>query len=204
MTKFKDEIDTCLAANLDLSKWKLAVLATLTAAGLGVLKDVNNFDYGYLLLFMAPYVCAYIDLLLYEREARIHQIAKYLRHYQGPDLETAELHRYESYINDRRTEAKRTWLPHEHIAQISSSVVSSICIPLLAILVEPYKKAIGQHSGLIWIPAVGVVLVLGLYAVAKWNVNALSKHDKELPPANGGTGAATSPAQLPLSTDALD
>ena len=177
MTILKEEINTCLAAMLDLSKWKLAVMSVLAAAGLGILKDVQYFSYGYLLLFMAPFLCAFIDLLIYEREARIHQIAKYLRHYSGDDTDCTQLQKYESYINQRRIEAKRTWVPYEHVAQIASSVLASVFIPLLAYFVEPYRKALEHQPWLVSIPIFGITLVISFYLVALWQVRKLSKLD---------------------------
>ena len=164
MTILKQEINATLAANLELVKWKLAVLSILTGIGLGVLHEFNPLDQGYLLLFLAPYVCVYIDLLVAEREARIHHIAKYLREYTGDDVETRELRDYELAIQARRN-TKTSWFRHEHNARLLSSLVAGIGIPLLTLFVNNYRLAIQAAPWLVLIPAVGVALILRVYFV---------------------------------------
>ena len=80
----KEEINKNNEMEHDLAKWKLGVTAALGAAAFGLGKDCGTPPY-WLLLFV-PFVCAYIDLFVYQYELRILVIARFLRqHHQDGD-----------------------------------------------------------------------------------------------------------------------
>jgi len=123
--------------------------------------------------FLAPLVCACIDLLAYERVAGLHLIAKYLREYSGVDPDSEELRRYEVFMQVCR--AQKLSLPHETRARSASSVVSGIAIPLLALAVQPYRDAIAQQCWLLGIPLLGIVLVIWTYCAAQRQIERIDK-----------------------------
>jgi hypothetical protein len=83
LTLLKEEINKSTEAQHDLAKWKLAVTAALGAAAFGLPPlDKPN----YLLLFIVPFVCAYIDLYIYQYQLRTLVIARFIRESSGDSV----------------------------------------------------------------------------------------------------------------------
>lgn len=162
MTILKEEINDSMTAILSLAKWKLVVVGALAAVGLGVHKDMGTFEHGYLLLFLSPLVCAYIDFLAYERVAGIHFIAKYLREYSGTDEEMLELKGYEQFIHSCRSD--RLYRSYEGTARFVSSVVVSIAVPAFAFAIDNYRSVILERIWLMVLPLAGIVFCIVAYS----------------------------------------
>jgi hypothetical protein len=85
----KEEINETVANEHSLAKWKLAISGLLGAAAFGLWKESGATHY-WLLIFI-PYVCAYIDLYLYQDYLKIQVIARFLReHDEDPILQAYE------------------------------------------------------------------------------------------------------------------
>jgi hypothetical protein len=176
MTILKEEINQAILAIVDISKWKLIVLAILSAAGLGLLKDVEEFEYGYLLLFLAPYVCCYVDLIAHERIANIYLIAKFLRGYAVSENEALMVRDYERYVWHERKSA--VWVSHEANARFLSSLVCGAGIPLIAFLVDSYRKVILEMKWILIVPALGVLATVFLYSRLRRQLEGLNSQEK--------------------------
>src|SRR3974390_1530418 len=72
----KEEINRTVANEHSLAKWKLAISGVLGAAAFGLWKQGGT---NYWMLIFIPYVCAYIDLYLYQDYLKIQVIARFLR-----------------------------------------------------------------------------------------------------------------------------
>ena len=152
----KEEINKTQDAEHDLAKWKLGVTAAMGAAAFGLSKDNSP---SYWLLFLVPFVCAYVDLYDYQYRLRTLVIAKFLRERAGDPV----LAEYEERCTKER---------HERVfdlgtmAGISSSIGASIFGPVFYFLIPhtgPDTLLVSPAYALvIWI--VGVGLVIGLYA----------------------------------------
>jgi hypothetical protein len=161
MILLKQEINDASSALLSLSKWKLAALAVLAATGLGIHENLGCFEHGYLLLFLTPLVCAYIDALSYHGVARIHLIAKYLREYSGTDQDMIELRDYEQYIRECRR--RGLYANYEGTARFVVSLVASIAVPGLAVVVDKYQVLVLERLWVLVVPLLGIALGLGGY-----------------------------------------
>lgn len=161
MTILKEEINQWIVSIIGLAKWKLVIVAVLAAIGLGLQQDIEHFDHGYLLLFVVPLLCAYVDMLAYERSTAIHVIAKHIREYTGDDKEMFDLKNYENFIEKCRQ--GRLYLQYERFAQFAASVVLGISLPALAWAREDYATHIAANRWVIVFPALGLFAVVGLY-----------------------------------------
>jgi hypothetical protein len=74
--KLAEEILDAEKARTDLLRWKLFIVASLGAAGLGLMEKYAAFP---LLLALIPLVCLYVDLLCDNLNMRILVIAAYFR-----------------------------------------------------------------------------------------------------------------------------
>jgi len=119
---------------------------------------MTGFEHGYLLLFFAPFVCAYVDFLVYERVTVIQEIAKYLRNYDGQDEETRELQKYERFVRDRRK--MRISTGYERWANFGMSLCLAVLVPALAFLVPKYWIVISAHPLYLAMPAFGIIGVV--------------------------------------------
>jgi len=106
----------------------------------------------------APIVCAYVDVLVYERFAVVYEIAKYLRNYDGEDEETRELQKYERFMHDRRKRGLST--KYRRWAHFGMSLFLAILVPVLACQVEKYCTVIKAHPWYLAIPVVGIIGVV--------------------------------------------
>lgn len=125
----KQEINQTLESEHDFAKWKLLVAAALGATALGLDKGGTPH---YSLLLVIPFVCAYIDVHLYQYQARILVLAQFIRDYHPPlALPDTVLQDYESWVAGFRT--KRIFDLGQHAnfgASIGLSVVAGL--PLVA------------------------------------------------------------------------
>jgi hypothetical protein len=156
MIILKEEINNAMNVMGALARWRLLVISALAAVGLGIHKEMAGFEHGYLLLFFAPIVCAYVDFLVYERLAVVHEIARYLRNYDGEDAETRELQNYERFMQDRRkrglsTEYRMEW------AHFCMSLFLATIVPTLAFLVDKYLEVIMAHPQYLAMPIFGII-----------------------------------------------
>ncbi|MGH8475440.1 MAG: hypothetical protein ACRER2_06655 [Methylococcales bacterium] len=158
MIVLKEEINNSLSAIGTLARWRLFVVSTLAAIGLGIDKDMAGFEHGYLLLFFAPFVCAYVDFLVYERVSVVFEIAKYLRNYDGQDKETRELQKYERFVHDRRKRGISTG--YQRWAHYGMSLCLAVLVPGLALAVPQYQMVICTHPWSLAMPVFGIIGVV--------------------------------------------
>jgi hypothetical protein len=156
----KEEINKTMEAEHDLAKWKLGVTAALGVAAFGLAKDSNP---NYWLLLLVPFVCAYVDLYVYQYQVRIRVIAQFLRtHTEGDAL----LQKYERDCEEWRGQhlfSLGNW------AELGCSLGASLLGPVFYFL----KRWQGQvpdtllvspvAAGVIWILGAALVVSLWLY-----------------------------------------
>jgi hypothetical protein len=165
----KEEINKTNEAEHDLAKWKLGVTAALGAAALGVGKDGSP---PYWLLLSIPFVCAYVDLFVYQYELRIQVIARFLRNHGEGD---ATLQRYEQ---ECEVERKDGVFSLSVFAEISCSLGASV-LGLVFYLLHSGSGPSGGFlsvsllmAGLIWLA--GVLSIFFLWKLFKRRSKKLS------------------------------
>jgi hypothetical protein len=101
MAELRDEIIASEKIRADLLKWKLIIVSTLGAAGLGFgsfgTQSGNALPYAHLVLGCIPLACVYVDLLCKHSWERIMVIGQYKRSYAS-DSE----HAYETIVQQAR------------------------------------------------------------------------------------------------------
>jgi len=158
LTLLKQEINETSDKAHDLAKWKLIVTAALGAAAFGLSKQDPN----YWLLFFVPFVCAYIDLYIYQLQLRVRIIAQFLREHGGTDL----LQQYEQKCEDLRGPGKH-YFSLDLWAGFLCSFFVSISGPVLLHLsghARPEDLNVSSKSAeAIW--GSGVLLIIVLFVV---------------------------------------
>ncbi len=154
----KQEINQTNEQEHDLAKWKLGVTAALGAAAFGIGKNDNP---GYWLLLFIPFVCAYIDLFVYQYEIRILVLANFIRNHGQDDR---VLNSYERECDERRGKTRVFSLGDW--ADLSCSLGASIIGPVFYFLhrrTHPKDTSLlisPAAAGVIW--SAGVLLIVGL------------------------------------------
>ena len=137
MSQLSTEIIETQKSRYDLLKWKMIAFAALSATGLGLSKETQN--YADLVLCCIPFVCAYIDMLWYHlsvRNAAIgyfrRKMSDHRRKNQDPESIPCDDHYtiyqewYEKYIEN----AKGTYKLEKLCVYLSSIAFSTILIAL--------------------------------------------------------------------------
>ena len=97
MTILRQEIVEAQKARTDLVKWKLLLVSVLGATGLGLTGSPNT-PYVELILCCIPFVCTYVDLLLYHQALLINVIGEFMRsHLDLTDKQDKSLRDYETF-----------------------------------------------------------------------------------------------------------
>ena len=183
----KEEINKTQEAEHDLAKWKIAVVAALGAAGLGLGKESDpNKSW---LLVLVPFVCAYIDLYAYQNSLRILVIARFLREYPHGDDQI--LRDYEERCDTLR---KQRVFSLGTRAGTWSSVVLSLTWPLFY-LAQRSKDLGGLQTAIslvrlkenslvlvVWLFGVFLILFLRRYYGAKADKLAGANNEKKRAP----------------------
>ena len=78
METLREELRDSQQVRTELIKWKLLLVSVLAATGLG-LTDSPAVPYIQLVLCCIPFVCAYVDLLLYHETIKVHVISEFMR-----------------------------------------------------------------------------------------------------------------------------
>jgi hypothetical protein len=87
LDKIRDEVLETQKTQASFARWKLLLVASLGAAGLGIVPREPN-GRGAALLSLLPLVCVYADSLFFNSGIRVLAIARYLRvnaKWNGPD-----------------------------------------------------------------------------------------------------------------------
>ena len=157
----RTEIVESEKVRIDLLKYKLITIATLSAVGLGLSEKIDLarvlIEPVYVLCII-PFVCIFVDSLCMHNSLRILVIAKFLE--KAGD-------QYEMFVSDLRNSkhASRFIFSLEDWAlQYSSILVSGILI------------GIGIHKNtciLIITGVIGVMIILALYVIFRWLKNSI-------------------------------
>lgn len=156
MKILKEEINKTSAEILDLAKWKIVSVTGAAVSGLGWGDLKPGSETGMVLLCCVGFVCAYIDWLCYRRFGVIHNIAKYLRAYQGNDPEALQLKSYEEFMMIARAQGR--FLHSERWAFFASTMTFSAGLPVLGML--QYGFAWEWWT---WIALIAVVLNMAMF-----------------------------------------
>jgi len=157
LTLLKEEINKTQDAEHDLAKWKLGVTAALGAAAFGLSKDNSPI---YWLLFLVPFVCAYVDLYDYQYRFRTLVIAKFIRENPSDPI-------LQSYEKTCEAVRKKHVFDIGRRAAISSSIGASVFGPLFYFLNPAHSNAPNtllvspRFALVIWF--IGVLCVIALY-----------------------------------------
>jgi len=132
--KLPDEILESQKTRSTLLKWKLAIVASLGAAGLGLTSGTSTSQIS--LLSLIPFVCVYVDLLCTNINLRIILIGRYL----------AQTHRdsYELFADKHRK-----WFDLENWALYGSTYCVSAILGFCALAHLALRYA-QEHSAETW------------------------------------------------------
>lgn len=158
----KQEINQTMEDEHDFAKWKLIVAATLGAAALGF--DKAAAPHYWLLLFI-PYVCAYIDLHLYQYQARILVLAKFIRNYSAAGAANAD-NALQDYEKNCKTLRKAHFFDLGQAANFAASLGLSIVAPLIAFVAysgsnQPIKPTCS--AVIIWVVGFVIICILWFF-----------------------------------------
>jgi uncharacterized membrane protein (GlpM family) len=158
LSLLKQEINKTMESEHDLAKWKLGVTAALGGAAFGLAKDNPN----YWLLLSVPFVCAYVDLYLYQYQLRIRVIARFLREKATSDLVLQEYEQRCQDLRDQHIFSLGNW------AAIGCSLGVSVLGPVFYFLQRMQHKGSPDSllvspvaAGMIWL--VGALLIVCLW-----------------------------------------
>ncbi|MEE9336644.1 MAG: hypothetical protein V3U87_01065 [Methylococcaceae bacterium] len=176
MRILKEEINMVSEQLLSLAKWKITVVASIAAIGLGLSglqDDSSPNDSRLLLLYSVGYLCAYIDFMSYGRYADIHKISAFIRSYHGANEESTILKNYELNMLNHRN--KSTDFISERWAQFLSSLLFSIGLPIIGFNVYD-----GKLSMQLIIPITAIIFIILLFYLYEKVRNVYTKfHQSE-------------------------
>jgi hypothetical protein len=154
VVSLRTEIIESEKARIGLLKYKLVVVASLAAIGLGFSeRNANTKIASDYILCIIPFACAYVDLLCYHNTIRTLVIAYFLKHHDDP---------YENYIcqlgDALCTKSTGYFFNMEDTALFLSSVTLSILLVIYSIVpffseYDHVKGSIFWFAGLIAIIA---------------------------------------------------
>jgi hypothetical protein len=139
---FKNEIVEAEKSRMDLLKWKLILVATLGAIGLGLNSTSSTskvLSSLHLILCLIPLVCVYVDLLCKHLQIRILAIS-YFFQYSEPRASIDEVslfHRYEEFCEKVRTDRHQDdAFSLEDWAQQWSTIFLSVFVMVAALILK--------------------------------------------------------------------
>lgn len=156
VVSLRTEIIESEKARIDLLKYKLVVVASLAAIGLGFSeRNANTKIASDYILCIIPFACAYVDLLCYHNTIRTLVIASFLKHNDDP---------YEDYIyqlgNELHTKSAEYFFNMEDIALFWSSITLSILLVMYSII--PFFSEYDHVKGSVfWF--VGLMAIIANY-----------------------------------------
>jgi len=164
LEKLRDEVIEVQRAQAAIAHWKLLLIATLGAAGLGLVPSCRPSNHHILILGLLPLVCSYADALAYNSGIRALSIARYLRvrtrvDAEAPDAFTEAKH-YELYAAQHRPS-----FDLEVVALRWTSVLISLCVAALGGLVWiwPDLYSLNERSITVRIVVGAWLLTCGLF-----------------------------------------
>jgi hypothetical protein len=135
----KNEIIETQKAKTDLMKWKLILVATLGAFGLGFTSQIpivgTNTSY-HLILGLVPLVCIYTDLISNHLQLRILVISKFFQNYKSQEIQS-NITMFSSYV--RFCESVRPVFKLEDLAERWSTVFLSALVILFSTTIHLSK-----------------------------------------------------------------
>jgi hypothetical protein len=139
---FRNEIIEAEKSRMDLLKWKLILVATLGAIGLGLNNASSNskiLSSLHLMLCLIPLACVYVDLLCKHLQIRILAISYFLQHTEHRDdiSEISWIEQYEEFCESVRADKSQDdAFGLEDWAQKWSTIFLSIMVMLAAPLLK--------------------------------------------------------------------
>jgi len=174
----RSEIMEAQKARIDLLKWKIILIAALSAVGFGISRDTQG-PVPVLLGFI-PLVCAYVDVLCVHNDLRILVIARFLR-------TSAEAKDYEDLC-----QAQRRAFVLESLALVWTTVVFSLLVAVLCFVPDALglftqNETTNNHSELtcavkVFIgvcSAIGLLVSISAKLFRKCRANMLSSHQPQ-------------------------
>lgn len=160
---FKNEIVEAENDRNDLLKWKLILVAVLSAVSLGIgafsPQNPQPVSYTHLAVCLIPLVCAYVDLLCKHLQMRILVISKFFQDHETGNtdifgLEVLTFKKYEIFCT-----SKRTLFSFEEWAQTGSTYVLCIMVICSTFLCKknPNDVYIIMASGVLGLILTGLI-----------------------------------------------
>ena len=156
MEIMRQEIIEAQKTRTELNKWKLVIVSTLTAIGLG-LTDLHSIPYAELVLCGIPFACAYVDLLHYHQGLIISVIGEFMRSNitDLTDETNSDLAKYEQYtwqmrkLSDKRGNKISVFDLERYAVSWSSTFLSMAIVVYAVIRYEQSTSIAIALSGLI-------------------------------------------------------
>lgn len=161
METLRQEVLESQKIRSDLLKWKLILVASLGAVGLGFTKEKSGLMNSQLILCIIPFVCVYVDLLCRHLSLRIHVIGAFLRKHYASSKDSL-IGSYEKFVAE---------VPYafsfESLALYMSSIINTVLVVIIGILIGqkrlPTRPA---WSWKIWVfiisGVVGLILIISV------------------------------------------
>lgn len=166
LDKLRDEVIEAQRAQASVAHWKLLLIATFGAAGLGLFPSSRESDPHILVLGLLPFICSYADVLSYNSGIRVLSIARYFRLRLGRrDTTGPEGVPFDDATDYELHAAKhRALFDLEVVALRWTSEVVSIVVAASGLLVAAWPDLYSLHQSrvsvrvavVIWLVACGV------------------------------------------------
>lgn len=131
MSAISEELALAQSARQELLKWKLIVVSTLGAAGLGFIENKVKINL-HLVILLIPFSCVYIDLLCRNLSVRTKQIAFFVSTLEDTDGNKIDIQFAKFYFHLKT----KTGLSLETYALVGSSITISLIISVTGFIVE--------------------------------------------------------------------
>ncbi len=183
--ELRNEIVESQKIRADFLKWKLIIVATIGAAGLGLGSYGRDGDGGdstmskpEYLLCIVPFVCAYTDLLCRHLSVRILIIGAFIKHAATMEIER----RYEDFVYKLREMANP--FTFEDIALQWSSILLSIFV-LLYPKIKCYLESNCNYDSrqeIVFAASggIGLLLILSIWWMHEKRIKKIHEEAKKL------------------------
>ena len=133
--KLRDEVIEAQRAQAAVAHWKLLLIATFGAAGLGLFPDSGTSNHHVLVLGLLPFVCSYADVLSYNTGIRVLSIARYFRVTTRDAVEAASNAFADAKNYEQYTAKHRALFDLEVVALRWTSETVSVAVTAVGILI---------------------------------------------------------------------
>ena len=140
MKTLREEILKNQEYQQELNKWKIVLISSLAAIGIGIGAEGTLVN-AYYILLVIPFICIYVDSLFYNSKLRVFAIANFIRTFCEFDLgaEDRLIQKYEAFIHNIRNFRVSTLYNFGRRAQFWSSIIFTATSTLLGLYLYDIK-----------------------------------------------------------------